>query len=163
MIDLPRKKWCAILSLFSLHHSFLHAHKPVSFFHRRILFISNSFVLHRFRLGGEAFPPVVLYKIFCHGPLIDIGSFAPRDYTQARRKKNLNGDNSEQTGWYQRVENNGWRLVSEKLFAGREINSESKASRPILFHYSKVKRRQEVQKIRKQKKLDWMRKLCGKN
>jgi len=34
----------------------------------------------RFRLGGENFPPTIYYKIYCHGSVCDINSFAPRDY-----------------------------------------------------------------------------------
>ncbi|KAJ9434774.1 hypothetical protein DIPPA_12500, partial [Diplonema papillatum] len=52
----------------------------------------------RFRLGGAAFPPTIFYKIFCHGPVTDLGYFAPKDYTLARKRaaagtvhnKNLN-------------------------------------------------------------------------
>jgi len=34
----------------------------------------------RFRLGGERFPPLIYYKIFAHGGIVDINAFAPRDY-----------------------------------------------------------------------------------
>lgn len=36
----------------------------------------------RFRLGGEAFPPILLYKVFTHRTVTDVGSFGPRDYAQ---------------------------------------------------------------------------------
>ena len=39
----------------------------------------------RFRLGGQSFPPVMFYKIFLHGPMCDVGAFAPRDYTEERQ------------------------------------------------------------------------------
>lgn len=39
----------------------------------------------RFRLGGEKFPPTVYYKIFTHGGLCDVNSYAPRDYNHERR------------------------------------------------------------------------------
>ena len=39
----------------------------------------------RFRLGGEKFPPTVYYKIFTHGSLCDVNSYAPRDYNEERR------------------------------------------------------------------------------
>lgn len=36
----------------------------------------------RFRLGGFSFPPKIFFKIFTHRAVCDVGSFAPRDYTQ---------------------------------------------------------------------------------
>ena len=38
----------------------------------------------RFRLGGESFPPHIMYKIYTHRPVTDIGSFCPRNYVQER-------------------------------------------------------------------------------
>ena len=35
----------------------------------------------RFRLGGAVFPPTIFYKIYSHGGVTDVGTFAPRDYT----------------------------------------------------------------------------------
>lgn len=55
----------------------------------------------RFRLGGDQvrpltegisadelrqFPPVIYYKIFIHNSLVDVNSFAPRDYTVHKQK-----------------------------------------------------------------------------
>ena len=41
----------------------------------------------RFRLGGMVFPPTVYYKIYAHGAVTDVGAYAPRDYTAARRNQ----------------------------------------------------------------------------
>ena len=41
----------------------------------------------RFRLGGEKFPPLIYYKIFSHGGIVDINAFAPRDYMAIKREK----------------------------------------------------------------------------
>ena len=106
----------------------------------------------RFRLGGASFPPSIYYKVRCqmhsrtaletqrglshifsqvftHGAITDVGAFAPRDYTAARkqpwpgsrsstpRPDSATDQRKQQTvadkraGWYSRVENNGWRLV----------------------------------------------------
>ena len=46
---------------------------------------SASNVHVRFRLGGEVFPPNIYYKIYLHGPLCDVNSFAPRDYSMIKR------------------------------------------------------------------------------
>jgi len=40
----------------------------------------------RFRLGGENFPPNIYYKIFMHGSMCDVNSFAPRDYSIIKRE-----------------------------------------------------------------------------
>jgi hypothetical protein len=91
----------------------------------------------RFRLGGATFPPVILYKIYTHRPVADIGAFAPKDYTKAPArlravdvhnaidlKRTANGlpqqapKTDDRATWYRRVENNEWRAVSEDVFYG---------------------------------------------
>lgn len=96
----------------------------------------------------SSFPPTLYYKIFSSGPMCDIGSFAPRDYTVSsgvnldpsslhnksrlaqrdyprrfegsvtvgRREFGAEGfiGNEGTEGWYERVENNGWRAVTVK-------------------------------------------------
>jgi hypothetical protein len=81
----------------------------------------------RFRLGGDKFPPLIYYKIFSHGSIIDINAFAPRDYMKIKKEKkkstiNIKFDKDKKDkhdGWYERFENNGWRpvflLISNKL------------------------------------------------
>lgn len=39
----------------------------------------------RFRLGGLNFPPLIYYKIFVHGSVVDINAFAPRDYNSMKK------------------------------------------------------------------------------
>ena len=41
----------------------------------------------RFRLGGDKFPPLIYYKIFTHGGVVDVNAFAPRDYERMKRSK----------------------------------------------------------------------------
>ncbi|EFC38912.1 hypothetical protein NAEGRDRAFT_52840 [Naegleria gruberi] len=43
----------------------------------------------RFRLGGKSFPPIVFYKVFLKKPIIDINSFAPRNYSGERKQLDL--------------------------------------------------------------------------
>ena len=77
----------------------------------------------RFRLGGERFPPLIYYKIFTHGGIVDINAFAPRDYMKMKRdlKKDEihitfdKPENDNFDGWYQRIERNGWRPISDKV------------------------------------------------
>lgn len=77
----------------------------------------------RFRLGGTKFPPLIYYKIFSHGGVVDINAFAPRDYMQIKKEvgkqridvrfDKLESGNSEKK--YRRYENNGWRPISDKI------------------------------------------------
>lgn len=77
----------------------------------------------RFRLGGEKFPPLIYYKIFTHGGVVDINAFAPRDYNKIKKDQrkdtcNITFDKPEKDnhdGWYQRIERNGWRPISDKI------------------------------------------------
>jgi len=79
----------------------------------------------RFRLGGSKFPPLIYYKIFSHGGVVDINAFAPRDYMQMKKdtgKQAINvhydkPENDNHNGWYLRFENNGWRPINDKVLA----------------------------------------------
>ncbi|KAL0488228.1 myosin head domain [Acrasis kona] len=140
---------------------------------------SASGVHIRFRLGGSKFPPTVFYKIFIHSPLIDINAFAPRDYTKHKQKSAVHTNSKghdkplDKSNWYVREDRNGWRPVTEKAFNEIEdvgVFSRSAAikarmkDRPKeeeikpLYHYSKLKRQQDIQKKREKRKLEWMKK-----
>jgi hypothetical protein len=79
----------------------------------------------RFRLGGTKFPPLIYYKIFSHGTVVDINAFAPRDYMSLKKdvgKQSINvhfdkPENDQHDGWYMRFENNGWRPINDKVLA----------------------------------------------
>lgn len=156
------------------------------------LFDAASGIHVRFRLGGNEFPPSIYYKIFTHSALIDLNSFAPRDYTQASSKlihprERFNKpsdtwidplDNAEHVkeqheGWYKRIENNGWRLVSQNIWFEDEaqggeniaalcsfigVTKQQQPNRHS-FHHDKLKRHEEVLKRRKLKKIEWMKKM----
>ena len=64
-------------------------------------------------------------------------------------------------GWYMREENNGWRPVSVKVLSEADEDPVAKATAKLRkdFHYSRVKRGQDLRKRRKEKKREWMRKL----
>ncbi|XP_066103466.1 protein MFI isoform X1 [Saccopteryx bilineata] len=117
----------------------------------------------RFRLGGVKFPPDIYYKIFTERHIEDLCANSPRDYTKLRAKyaSHIKSDNLEEedhSGWYRRVENNGWRPVSERFWMSAEdvIVGDKKESK---FHFSKLKRRQDMEKKRKIKKIEWMRQI----
>ncbi|KAM4718543.1 protein MFI isoform 2-T2 [Anableps anableps] len=126
---------------------------------------SAAGVLIRFRLGGVTFPPRVYYKIFTYRPIVDLCASSPRDYNQLGRKKLLHqkGDEAlnqteERLGWYQRVENNTWRLFCSKV-KSRDEPTEICTNKRIDFHPSKMKRREDVRKWKKRKKIEWLRQM----
>ncbi|KAK6187563.1 hypothetical protein SNE40_005561 [Patella caerulea] len=125
----------------------------------------------RFRLAGDRFPPNIYYKIFTHRPIVDMCANSPKDYTSVtakqsvafdrnnRARQNQLGDRKDKSGWYQRVENNGWRLVSDRLIhhiMSDPVTWES-SKKKYEFHHDKLHRKQDVEKRRKKKKIDWMK------
>lgn len=119
----------------------------------------------RFRLGGSKFPPSIYYKVYTHGNVVDICSFAPRNYAAERRGRIAN--------YYERIENNGWRPLITRLppsdgkpggvrnFARDEV--EAYTARKVVrnFHFSRLRRRQDMESRRRQRTVEWMRKLYG--
>lgn len=124
----------------------------------------------KFRLAGEKFPPNIYYKIFTHRNIVDMCANAPRDYTRAATKRlpaecihnsGYSTEGDERSGWYQRWENNGWRLVSDRVM--RRVDQDpvvyESTLEKRLFDHSKLVRRQDLARKRKRKKLDWMKKM----
>jgi len=117
----------------------------------------------RFRLGGSKFPPSIYFKIYTHGSVVDVGAFAPRNYAAERNaKRSLH----PQEGWYEREENNGWRLLVARLGPGDERvkdEVERASSRRTVsnFHFSRLRRRQDLEQRRRRRTVQWMRKLYG--
>jgi len=132
---------------------------------RESMLVDPAMQVHvRFRLGGSRFPPTIYYKIYTHGAVVDVGSFAPRNYALEREIgcKLQPGD----AGWYERVEYNGWRPLAVRLAKGKErvMDEVEKASarKPIKnFHYSRLRRRQDQERTRRTRAIEWMRKLHG--
>ncbi|KAM6173906.1 protein MFI [Erethizon dorsatum] len=117
----------------------------------------------RFRLGGANFPPDIYYKIFTHRHIEDLCANSPRDYTKFPAKRTSHNKDErprgeDHSGWYRRVENNGWRTVSDMFWmpTGREVVENKKESE---FHFSKLKRRQDLERKRKIRKIEWMRQM----
>lgn len=126
----------------------------------------------RFRLAGDRFPPNIYYKIFTKRPIQDLCANSPKDYTRAEAKKQtvrhkhnlistLPEEDPERQHWYRRFENNGWRLVSDRLIhhiMNDPITWES-SKKEYRFDHSKLKRRQDIEKQKKTKKIEWMQKM----
>ncbi|MXQ90225.1 hypothetical protein E5288_WYG001972 [Bos mutus] len=79
----------------------------------------------RFRLGGVKFPPEIYYKIFTHRHIEDLCANSPRDYTKlpAKHTSHIKSDDLQEedySGWYRRIENNGWRPVCETFWRPTE-------------------------------------------
>ncbi|KAM8977648.1 LOW QUALITY PROTEIN: protein MFI [Pelodytes ibericus] len=121
----------------------------------------------RFRLGGVRFPPNIYYKLFTHRPIVDMCASSPKDYTKQSQKqllakqKNNHGDipDPDSSSWYRRVENNGWRALTLRVFDGTDQVTSPDNSKRIQFHHSRLRRKQDVEKKQKQRKIDWMRKM----
>ncbi|XP_045412616.1 protein MFI [Lemur catta] len=117
----------------------------------------------RFRLGGAQFPPQIYYKIFTDRHIEDLCANSPRDYTKLPAKhtshnKSDHLQEEDHSGWYRRIENNGWRPVADRFWLSTacEVVEDKKE---IDFHFSKLKRRQDLEKKRKIRKIEWMRQM----
>ncbi|KAJ3375439.1 hypothetical protein GGF31_004557 [Allomyces arbusculus] len=110
----------------------------------------------RFRLGGTSFPPTIYYKIYVNHATIDLGAFAPRNYA--------NPLDTQKKTWYKRFENNGWRPIIQS------VNPFELLQDPVYVQssYKRIEypplpsvRRTDVERKRKRKKVEWMRKMYG--
>ncbi|XP_005378096.1 PREDICTED: uncharacterized protein C11orf65 homolog [Chinchilla lanigera] len=117
----------------------------------------------RFRLGGAKFPPDIYYKIFTHRHIEDLCANSPRDYTKLPAKHTSHNKDDpppeeDHGGWYRRVENNGWRPVSDRFWmpTDSEVVETKQESE---FHFSKLKRRQDLERKRKIRKIEWMKQM----
>lgn len=132
---------------------------------REAVLLDPAMQVHvRFRLGGPRFPSSIFYKIYTHGNVVDLGSFAPREYHLERMSQEqglaLPGD----LGWYRRVENNGWRPLAVRFASEGLVDKDVEkftGRRAQNFHYSKLRRRQEIELKRRQRKIEWFQKLYG--
>lgn len=127
----------------------------------------------RFRLGGATFPPIIFYKIYTHRPVTDMCAFSPRDYVaaalekkQSRRRHTVyqpgetrpaRDDSME--GWYKRIENNGWRPVSERVLVDVDEVTARTAAKAYTFHFDPGMRREDKIRRQKQKQREWMMKM----
>ncbi|KAL8191034.1 UNVERIFIED_CONTAM: hypothetical protein K2H54_066880 [Gekko kuhli] len=91
---------------------------------------------------------------------------SPKDYAALatlkgrRRQGKSQGDNREDLyGWYQRIENNGWRLLSPRFWKALDSITAEDNIKVKEFHYSKVQKKQEIQKRRKRRKIEWLKKM----
>ncbi|XP_067342671.1 protein MFI isoform X2 [Channa argus] len=113
-----------------------------------------------------SFPPNIYYKIFTHRPIADVCASSPKDYTQPgfRKPGDQQTNNScplmkdDQSGCYQRMENNSWRFFCNKVGPVGEP-MEIGANKKMDFHYSKLQRQQDVVRWRKRRKIEWLKQM----
>lgn len=95
----------------------------------------------RFRLAGSQFPPIIVYKVFTHRHVADLGYLAPKDYAaiaqrkqdpkykatvERHNKKSASSPSSGRSstkhreGWYQRDDCNPWRPVDQSVLTNAE-------------------------------------------
>ncbi|AWP20864.1 Hypothetical protein SMAX5B_001687 [Scophthalmus maximus] len=123
-------------------------------------------VFIRFRLGGITFPPGIYYKIFTHRPITDVCASSPKDYTQPGLRKPVAWQNvrnrpvlqEDRSGWYQRIENNSWRLFCSKVVPIAEP-IEFGENQKMDFHHSRLQRQQDVERWRRRRKMEWLRQM----
>lgn len=140
----------------------------------------------RFRLGGVVFPPTVYYRVYTHNNVADVCSFAPKDYTVARRHPTTamvhnkhhggGGGGSSKAGWYQRVENNPWRPVATMVLKDAELLTATgpgtstngirftASARDVIpptaaFHHSRLKRREDRAQRERATRRKWLAEL----
>uniref|UniRef100_A0A671R4P3 Uncharacterized protein n=1 Tax=Sinocyclocheilus anshuiensis TaxID=1608454 RepID=A0A671R4P3_9TELE len=106
------------------------------------------------------YPPNIYFKIYTRAPIVDMCASSPKDYTQLNKPapsqihngRMMINDGNDHSGWYQRVENNGWRILSYPITQDTNIKK-------IEFHHCKIRRRQDVARKQKIRKIEWMRKM----
>ncbi|KAM3144218.1 hypothetical protein pb186bvf_003680 [Paramecium bursaria] len=123
----------------------------------------------RFRLGGSNFPPVIYYKIFNHGGICDLNSFAPRDYALINRDQpqpkvlysdyKKNQQKYDNQGWYLRMDNNGWRPISNKQLQKNDYIELFSSNKIRYYHHKKDKRDEKVNKKARFNKLKWIQSI----
>ncbi|KTG46717.1 hypothetical protein cypCar_00029718 [Cyprinus carpio] len=126
-----------------------------------------SGALIRFRLGGPTYPPNIYFKIYTRAPIVDMCASSPKDYTQLKKPapsqihngRLMISDRDDHSGWYQRVENNGWRILSCKISVFEDPITQDTNVKKIQFHHCKIRRRQDVARKKKLRKIEWMRKM----
>uniref|UniRef100_A0A3B4WYX1 Uncharacterized protein n=1 Tax=Seriola lalandi dorsalis TaxID=1841481 RepID=A0A3B4WYX1_SERLL len=112
-------------------------------------------VFIRFRLGGVN---------LTHRPIADLCASSPKDYAQTGMKRPVSRwtNNSrllvqqDRSRWYQRVENNSWRLFFSKARTCHHVLPIG-ANKKKDFHFSRLQRQQDVDSWRKRRKIEWLR------
>lgn len=117
---------------------------------------------------------MIYYKIYGHGGIVDLNSFAPRDYSSIARDPQpakriaysdykRNQSKYDNQGWYLRLDNNGWRPVrcglrqiSNKQLMKADVVEFDTSNKIRYYHHKKEKRDEKVNKKTRINKLKWI-------
>lgn len=68
-------------------------------------------------------------------------------------------DTKDTKGWYERIENNGWRPISDKILTPFDTVEIRTAQARKKFHHDIMKRKELTAAEKRRRKLKWLRKL----
>ncbi|XP_053166970.1 protein MFI isoform X2 [Hemicordylus capensis] len=112
----------------------------------------------KFRLGGLKFPPSIYYKIFTHRPIVDLCASSPKDYAKLAAKKGQ-PQKEDCSGWYKRIENNGWRLLSTRIWKFADPLTTVDNVRVKEIQHCRLQKKQDMERKRKRRKIEWLKKM----
>ncbi|XP_048350668.1 protein MFI isoform X2 [Sphaerodactylus townsendi] len=123
-----------------------------------------SYLMRYIEPREAKFPPCIYYKVFTHRPVVDMCANSPRDYAKLATLKGQRGkphrENKEDlSGWYQRIENNGWRLLSPRFFRGLDSITAEDNVKVKDFRFNKLQKRQDIERKKKKKKIEWLKRM----
>ena len=103
--------------------------------------------------------------MFTAQPVVDLNAFAPRNYACDAQK--AGAGTTDVSRWYQRCENNGWKVVGGAMMAPHlraqveEAVAESQKV-AVYYHPNREVRKVEQERRRKQRRVQWMTQLYDK-
>lgn len=68
-------------------------------------------------------------------------------------------ENDKHEGWYERIENNGWRPINDKILTPYDPIEIETANKPKPFHFNPRKRKALTEREKRLRKIRWLRKL----
>lgn len=68
-------------------------------------------------------------------------------------------DTNDSKGWYERIENNGWRPISDKILTPFDTVELRTAKARKKFHHDIMKRKELTAAEKRKRKLKWLKKL----
>lgn len=84
----------------------------------------------------------------------------PQEKSAKRRHNNTVPDApDDHSGWYERVENNGWRPVADRALQAADSTTQETSCRVIPFHHKKSARQHNRKQWMKLRKREWMMKM----
>jgi hypothetical protein len=98
---------------------------------------------------------------------VDINAFAPRDYMAIKRAKGKDKidirydkpQDGNTRGWYERIENNGWRPINDKTLTPYDPVEIRTANKTKKFHWDPKIRKELTARDKRSRKIVWLRKL----